>query len=89
MKPLTAGKLIKLLEKVDPNLIVVASKDSEGNQITEISHINADNVAFKVVDMDGFDVYLHTYKLTPEAIKNGETEKDLCPGAKPCVVLWP
>lgn len=86
MKTLTVGKLIKKLQKIDQDLIVVASKDSEGNQISEITHIDADNVSFKVVDWQGFDIYLHSTVPTEDEIKEGITAVK---GAKPCVVLWP
>ena len=77
---MTVKQLIELLQKENPDRVVILSKDSEGNGFSELENVNS-NYNYN----DG-EIGLGT--LTPELEKQGYTEEDILDG-QPAVVLWP
>jgi hypothetical protein len=76
--------LIKALKKVDPNRIVVMSKDSEGNSHSPLAYIMT--CAYSPDSTYSGQIGLE--KLTPEDKKLGYTEEDLVKG-NPAICLYP
>jgi hypothetical protein len=76
-------ELIKELSKLDPELLVVLSKDSEGNGYGECCDIS------KNYSFDGDEIKIT--KMTADLVDQGFGEDDLADGDEyiPCVVLWP
>lgn len=82
MSAIKVSSLIKLLKTLDPNLIVVLSKDSEGNSFSPMP-----NGA-------GFceSVYRPDSTWSGELVESEEGAKEkveLEKGDLPCVVFWP
>jgi hypothetical protein len=79
-KPITVAELIKALRQMEPDLIVVLSRDPEGN-------------GFSVLRTAALDVYkdgqLGIEELTPALRKLGYTDEDVLKGGQKAVVLWP
>ena len=75
-------ELIENLSTLDPELLVVLSKDAEGNSY---------DVCFSVGDKYAyFQNEIKPHKLTQMLIDSGYTKEDMAgPKYKPCVVLWP
>lgn len=76
--------LIKLLQKEDPNRLVVMSKDSEGNGFSPLADMSTESYAADST----WSGEIGLEKLTPELEKKGYTEEDVLDG-KPALVLWP
>ena len=74
-------ELIEELSKLDPEALVVLSRDEEGNGYSELADI-ASNYKFNGEDIG------HA-KLTPKLKKQGYTEEDVMEAGDPCVILWP
>jgi hypothetical protein len=75
-------ELINKLSKLDPELLVVLSKDAEGNSY-DVCYSVEDNYSY-------FENEIKLHKLTPMLIDSGYNEEDMAgPEYKPCVVLWP
>jgi len=75
--------LIKVLENVDPERVVVMSIDPEGNGYNELREWDSD----MMYDRQDGEVGLGT--LTEEDIKDGYGEADLNPDGEPAIVFWP
>jgi hypothetical protein len=73
-------QLIKRIEKLDPDMLVVMSTDSEGNGFDTLSSIETHSYK---------DGEIGLLELTPELKERGYTDEDLLVGGKPAVVLWP
>ena len=73
-------ELIKQLKGFDGDLLVVISRDSEGN-------------GFVASDRIGFGAYrdgkVGLERLTEQDKAKGYTEDDVIKDGKPCIVLWP
>lgn len=79
---MTVKKLIKLLEKQDPNRVVVLASDGEGNSY---SYLSEDWFACSYDELNR-EVGLEA--LTPELVKKGYSEEDVIEGV-PALVLYP
>jgi len=80
------GELIEQLQQLDPALLVVLSKDAEGNSYEECRDIEG-NHAFYSEDNE-----VKLLKLTPELKRQGYSKEDIAEpndGSVPCVILWP
>lgn len=77
-------QLIKKLQKLNPEAIVLISKDMEGNQHGKLYSIEA-NVGYNPISEDGVGLY----KLTPKLKKEGFTEEDVCEGGVEAICLYP
>jgi hypothetical protein len=75
-------QLKELLEQFDDGVLVVISRDEEGNGYNELYQIETNAVYNK---SEG-EVHLH--HLTPQLIKEGFTEEDLGEG-EIAIVLYP
>lgn len=75
-------KLIELLQKEDPNRIVVLSSDMEGNNFGEL-----DDVSTGKWDKTNREIGLE--KLTKELIGYGYSEEDVMKDGQKAVFLWP
>lgn len=75
-------ELIELLEKKNPDDIVVLSRDEEGNGFTKASELS------EAIYHDG-EIYLR--ELTDDLYNIGYSEDDLYDGddGESCVVIWP
>ena len=85
---MNVGDLKKLLEPLQDDVIVVLSKDAEGNGYSPLrdTYLN-----IYVPDTTWFgDVYVGRF-LTPELEENGFTEEDMYDGddGKSAIVLYP
>ena len=77
-------ELIELLQQVDPERVVVLSRDSEGNGYAVLSAV--ETMAF-LPDGSYGEVYLE--ELTPELEAQGYSEEDVREDGEPALVLWP
>jgi hypothetical protein len=75
-------ELIKILQTMDQERIVVMSADSEGNSYAPLRNID-DNSVYVAEDHE-----IGLEKLTPELEKQHYSEEDVREG-EPCVVFWP
>jgi hypothetical protein len=75
-------ELIELLEKQNPDDIVVLSKDEEGNGFTK---------AFELSEAIYHDGEIYLRELTEDLSNAGYNEEDLYDGddGESCVVIWP
>lgn len=73
--------LIKKLQKIDPDKIVVLSSDSEGNSFSTVGFIDA-NLRYK-------DGEVGVEKLTAGLRDSGYSDEDVMIGGKSAVVLYP
>ncbi len=76
-----AKELIEILQKVNPNTLVVVSSDSEGNHYSELTGYDDNAVYTK-------DGEVGLAKLTPSLEQRGFTFEDVKKG-KNCIVLYP
>lgn len=74
-------ELIKVLVGLDPNLLVVMSRDAEGNGYGVLRGVG--------VGMNFEDGEVFFTELTDELIEQGYGEEDVQEGGTPAVVLWP
>lgn len=74
--------LINNLSELHPDLLVVVSRDEEGNGFLPVREISDDNNMYE----DG-EVGLH--HLTPGLESQQYTEEDLRLTGNRCIVLWP
>ena len=74
---MTVRELIEELNNLNPEAIVVKSKDSEGNAYTELFHVVT---GMAIVDPDEYYLELGYKELTPDLIEDGYTEEDLTDG---------
>lgn len=79
-------KLLKLLEKIDPNAEVILSSDSEGNSFSLLAYVSDENAGY-IKEFGG--IQLVDRELTEELKEQGMTNEDVNPKAKKCVILWP
>lgn len=70
---MTAGQLIDILKKCDPNVIVILQKDAEGNGYSPLAGTDSD-VTYGATSTYSGDVY-----------SLDESDEDVVP----CVVLYP
>jgi len=80
-----AGELIKVLQTVDENTVVLVASDAEGNAYGELYAVSTDQGYLK----EGYEISVHFLKLTEELEEEGYTEDDMREDARPCVVLCP
>lgn len=78
-------ELIKLLQKENPERIVVMASDAEGNSYSPLDGIST--AAYKAETTWSGEVGLE--KLSEEDRAAGYTEEDVLEGGKPCVILHP
>ena len=76
--------LIQLLQKEDPNRLVVISKDSEGNSYSPLSDMHI--ASYKADSTWSGECGLE--KLTDELESRGYTEEDVLDG-EPALILYP
>lgn len=76
-------QLIAELEKLDPELEVIVSTDSEGNGFDEMRVISPG------YNYNPQDREIGISELTEEDINSGYTDEDVMEDGVPCVVLWP
>jgi len=81
---MTVKELIELLEKEDPDRIVVMAKDSEGNSYSPLSDLGTG--IYKARTKWSGEVGLE--KLTPELIAAGYSEEDVISG-QPALIVSP
>ena len=80
----TVKELIALLQKEDPERVVVLSKDGEGNGFSPFS-----DFGHGAYEPDStYSGELGIEKLTDKLKEQGYTEEDVCDGI-PALVLWP
>jgi hypothetical protein len=75
--------LITKLKKLDPDALVVLSKDPEGNGFD----ICSDVVEGYKFDREEREIGLES--LTEQAVEDGYSEEDVMEDGERCVVLWP
>lgn len=85
---MTVQDLKKELDKLDDNMLVVISKDSEGNSYSPLSEVSGNSLYTPENNWLG---EVSIKELTPELIKQGYTEEDCykTDESKECIVLWP
>ena len=82
---MTVLELINFLSKLDPNRIIVISKDGEGNSYSPLA--NFSTAAYKADTTWSGEIGLEEL---PDDLKAlGYSEADLVTNGTPCVVLWP
>lgn len=79
-------ELIKLLQKANPESIVIMAKDGEGNYFSPLHDIDLENNTYEADSTWSGEVRLKT--LTDDLKKHGYTEEDVGDG-EDCVVLNP
>lgn len=86
---MTVKELRNALEGADDNLIVVMSKDGEGNSFSPLA--DADTESNVYVPDSTWSGEIHIKELTPELKKQGFTDEDVYDGddGQVAVVLWP
>lgn len=77
-------ELIKLLNKVDPERIVILSKDGEGNGFSPL--LDLEEKSYLADSTWSGEIGIE--KLTPELIAEGYTNEDVGKGEK-ALVFWP
>lgn len=77
--------LIALLQKEDPNRIVIMSTDGEGNYYSPLS--SADTCAYRAETTWSGEVGLE--EPTEEDKRSGYSEEDVLEGGEPALVLYP
>lgn len=77
-------KLIKILEKLDPEALVVLSSDAEGNSLGILDYV-WDNCKFDVKNNEATGLF----ELTPEYIECGDTAESVGKVGKKAIVLYP
>ena len=85
---MTVDELRAALEGIDGSLIVVMSKDAEGNDYSPLADLEGESVYVPECTWSGA-VYIE--KLTPELRAQGFTDEDLYDGddGQPALVLCP
>lgn len=78
---MTVKELIAKLKPMKGNLLVVLSRDPEGNGYEELRFVQ-DNSRYDNGEV-GVD------RLTPALKKQGFGEEDLMPDGQPCIVMYP
>lgn len=81
---ITIGQLIELLQKEDPERVVILSEDSEGNGYSPLARIWAG--AYRAES--GWSGEVGLERLTPEYEDIGYSEDDVIKG-KPAIILSP
>lgn len=82
--PLTVAALIKALQSADPNLIVILSRDEEGNGYLPLYESGV-SLTNHVYTQDG---EIKIAALTPSLRKQRYTQEDVGKGI-PCIILYP
>lgn len=82
---MTVKELIELLQKEDPERLVVMSKDSEGNGFSPLNDIGPG--AYRAESTWSGEVGLE--KLTPALKKKGFGPEDVIHDGQKALVLWP
>lgn len=77
-------ELKRLLRHIDGELIVIMSKDCEGNSFSPLDNIDD---SMNYIAENGWSGELGVDELTPELKEMGLTEEDV--GGKKALVLWP
>lgn len=80
------GYLIEQLKLLDPEAIVVMSKDGEGNSFSPLSDI-ADEMVYR--EESSWEGEIGYEKLTDELVDAGYGEEDIIEDGVPCIVMWP
>jgi hypothetical protein len=76
-------QLIRILEKCDPDAIVILSSDWEGNGFYELGQVDGKNNAW-----DAENGRLGFARLTEDLESKGYSDEDVVEGV-PAVVIWP
>lgn len=82
---MTVKELIAKLQKVDPNRLVVMSKDGEGNGFSPLCNL----VESKYRSDSTWSGEIGLEKLTPSLKKQGYSEEDVMEDGIKALVLWP
>ena len=82
-------ELIKQLEKLDKDMIVVLQSDSEGNGYSPLAGVDGYNNMY--AEDSGWSGYVKLCELDDDLREAGFSEDDVYEGedGQPCVVLWP
>jgi len=83
---MTVAELIEQLKALDPDNIVIMSKDAEGNGVNPLVAVEP---LYYQTAIDGEDNRIGHKQLTPKLIEQGYSEDDVLPNAVPAAVLWP
>jgi hypothetical protein len=87
IKALTVGDIKKAISDLDDSLIVVLSKDEEGNSYSPLAVFSTDYNYTPIQTWRGF---VALKELTEDDIKMGYCEDDLAgEDSVPCLTLWP
>lgn len=82
---MTVAELIEFLSGLDPNRVVIVSKDAEGNHYSPLS--GCYTAAYRPDSTWSGEVGLE--ELTEDDKKYGYTEEDVISDGQPCVVITP
>lgn len=80
---MTVKELIELLGKANQDAVVIMSKDSEGNEFSELYEPDVDNIVWNEDDEE-----IGIAKLTAKYRKQGYGKEDVIKGVT-AIVLWP
>jgi hypothetical protein len=84
---MTVAQLKAELKSLPDDLLVVMSRDSEGNGFSPLSDV-ADNARYEQENAWSGEIRLK--ELTPDLKERGYTEDDVADENAPeCIVLWP
>ena len=72
-----------LLKQYDPDMLVVLSKDAEGNGFSELD----DYSTIYNYNTEEHEIGIRT--LTEDLSLSGYTEEDVMEDGEPCIILWP
>jgi hypothetical protein len=78
-------ELIELLQKQNPDALVVMSGDPEGNDFSELVDVSTE-YNYKREDYEG---RIGFAKLTEELEEQGYSEEDIMEDGAPAIVFWP
>lgn len=82
LKTMKIKNLIKKLQKLNPEAIVILSSDSEGNFFSELKDISDE---MKVGNVDSYELEIYNnMSVEDREITQKEFDK-----LKDCVILWP
>lgn len=76
------SELIVKLQDLKPDLLVVLSRDEEGNGFSPLADIDGENSMY-------YDGEINLHHLTPGLESKGYTDEDVSDRGERVVVLWP
>ena len=84
--PMKVKDLLEVLSHLDPERVVILSKDSEGNGHSPLAALTMENCNYSAESTWHGNIGLE--KITDELREQGYSEDDVIEGEK-CIVLWP